>query len=42
MLGIFVIQRLQGDSKQSAGGEKFHVKYIWQSLTDWHTYVGRK
>ncbi|KAF8196442.1 MFS general substrate transporter [Pholiota molesta] len=37
---IFVIQRLQGDSKQSAGGEKFHVKYIWQSLTDWHTYVG--
>ncbi|KAF8182589.1 MFS general substrate transporter [Pholiota molesta] len=36
----FVVQRLQGDSKQSAGGENFHVKYIWQSLTDWHTYVG--
>ena len=37
--GVFVIRRLRADMQFSAGGEKFEVKYIWQSLKDWKTYV---
>ena len=25
--------------QHSAGGEKFHIKYVWQSLLDWKTWV---
>ncbi len=35
-----IIRRLQADGRHSAGGEKFRLKYIWQSLTDWQTWVG--
>jgi MFS family permease len=35
----FVIRRLKDDQKLSADGESFHMKYVWQSLTDWKTYV---
>ncbi|KAI9060609.1 MFS general substrate transporter [Trametes sanguinea] len=31
---VWVIRRLQADMKFSAGGEKFKMKYVWQSLTD--------
>ena len=34
-----VIRRLQSDSQHSAAGEKFKMKYIWQSLSDWRTYL---
>ncbi|KAF9569886.1 MFS general substrate transporter [Agrocybe pediades] len=36
---LFVVQRLQEDMKLSAAGESFHTKYIWQSLSDWKTWV---
>ncbi|KAJ3548320.1 hypothetical protein NMY22_g1302 [Coprinellus aureogranulatus] len=36
---VFIIRRLQGDSKQSAAGEEFKSHYVWQSLKDWKTYV---
>lgn len=34
-----VIRRLQRDSQHSAAGETFKMKYIWQSLSDWKTYL---
>jgi hypothetical protein len=37
--GVFVIRRLKDDMQFSAGGEEFKVRYIWQSLRDWKTYV---
>ncbi|KAI0091669.1 MFS general substrate transporter [Irpex rosettiformis] len=36
----FVVRRLQGDDRFSAGGEELRMKYILQSLTDWKTWVG--
>lgn len=36
----FVIHRLQEDDRFSAGGEELKMKYILQSLFDWHTWVG--
>ncbi|KAJ3550419.1 hypothetical protein NM688_g5080 [Phlebia brevispora] len=36
----FVIRRLQQDDQFSAAGEKLRMKYIWQSLLDWKTWVG--
>ncbi|CCL99558.1 uncharacterized protein FIBRA_01576 [Fibroporia radiculosa] len=38
---VWVIRRLQADSKFSAGGETFKFKYIKQSLTDWKTWLAR-
>ncbi|KAJ3558531.1 hypothetical protein NM688_g873 [Phlebia brevispora] len=35
----WVISRLQDDMKFSAGGEKFKIKYVWQSIKDWKTWV---
>ena len=34
-----VIGRLQEDDQFSAAGEKLKLKYIWQSLVDWKTWV---
>ena len=34
-----IIRRLQEDSQHSAAGEKFEMKHIWQSLSDWRTYL---
>ncbi|KAG1757702.1 major facilitator superfamily domain-containing protein [Suillus lakei] len=36
---VFVIRRLRDDMQFSAGGEEFKVRYIWQSLKDWKTYL---
>ncbi|KAK7468766.1 hypothetical protein VKT23_003267 [Stygiomarasmius scandens] len=36
---VFVIRRLQEDMRMSAAGEKYNKKYIWQSLSDWKTWV---
>ncbi|EMD42007.1 hypothetical protein CERSUDRAFT_90608 [Gelatoporia subvermispora B] len=36
---VWVIRRLQADLKFSAGGEIFTMKYVWQSLSDWKTYI---
>jgi len=36
---VWVIRRLQADMKYSASGEKFSIKYVWQSLSDWKTWV---
>lgn len=35
-----VIRRLQKDDQYSAAGETLKLKYIWQSLLDWKTWVG--
>lgn len=37
--GVFVIRRLRADMQFSAGGEQFKIKYVWQSLKDWKTYI---
>jgi predicted MFS family arabinose efflux permease len=34
-----VIRRLQVDDQYSAAGEKFRMKYIFKSITDWKTWV---
>ncbi|EIN14101.1 MFS general substrate transporter [Punctularia strigosozonata HHB-11173 SS5] len=36
---VYVIRRLREDMQLSAGGEQFKVKYIWQSLKDWKTWI---
>ncbi|KAI0080273.1 MFS general substrate transporter [Panus rudis PR-1116 ss-1] len=36
---VWVVRRLQEDMKFSAGGEKFKMKYVWQSLADWKTWL---
>ncbi|TFK88000.1 MFS general substrate transporter [Polyporus arcularius HHB13444] len=36
---VWVVRRLQADSKYSAGGESFKAKYVWQSLADWKTWL---
>jgi hypothetical protein len=36
---VFVIRRLKADSQFSASGESFQMKYVWQSLSDWKTWV---
>ncbi|KAF9244581.1 major facilitator superfamily domain-containing protein [Melanogaster broomeanus] len=36
---VFIIRRQRADMRFSAGGEKFHLKYVWQSLQDWKTYI---
>ncbi|KDQ63397.1 hypothetical protein JAAARDRAFT_121105 [Jaapia argillacea MUCL 33604] len=36
---VFVVRRLQDDMRHSAGGEKLKLKYIWQSLVDWKTWI---
>ncbi|KAH8922657.1 MFS general substrate transporter [Atractiella rhizophila] len=35
-----VIHRLQADQQFSAAGEGFRWSSVWQSFTDWKTYVG--
>ncbi|KAF8892211.1 major facilitator superfamily domain-containing protein [Infundibulicybe gibba] len=35
-----VVRRLQGDDQFSAAGEKLRMKYVWQGLLDWKTWVG--
>ena len=37
-----IIRRLQKDCQHSAAGEKFEMKYLWQSLSDWRTYLASK
>ena len=34
-----VIRRLQNDDQHSAAGENLKIKNIWQSLSDWKTYL---
>ena len=36
----FVIRRLQGDDQFSAAGEHLRMKYVWQSVLDWKTWIG--
>ncbi|KAG8763222.1 hypothetical protein FRC11_005333 [Ceratobasidium sp. 423] len=36
----FVVRRLQSDDQFSAAGEKLRVKYIFQALKDWKTWLG--
>jgi len=37
-----VVRRLQSDNQHSAAGENLKMKYIWQSLSDWVTYLTSK
>jgi len=36
---VYVIRKLQDDLRFSTE-EKFELKYVWQCLTDWKTYLG--
>ncbi|KAI1793868.1 MFS general substrate transporter [Ganoderma leucocontextum] len=36
---VWVVRRLQADMKFSAGGESFKMKYVWQALSDWNTWL---
>ncbi|KAJ7716417.1 hypothetical protein B0H14DRAFT_3171076 [Mycena olivaceomarginata] len=36
-----VIRRLQSDDQFSAAGEALKWKYIWKSLLDWKTWIGK-
>jgi len=36
---VFVIRRLQDDAQFSAAGEEFNMRYVWQSVFDWKTWV---
>ncbi|KAF8912987.1 major facilitator superfamily domain-containing protein [Gymnopilus junonius] len=36
---LFVVRRLEDDMKLSAAGESLKRAYIWQSLTDWKTWI---
>ena len=40
--GVFAIRCLRADMRFSAGGEQFKMKYVWQSLKDWKTYIASK
>lgn len=35
-----VIRRLRLDNQASAGHEDFHMKYFWQAVKDWKTWLG--
>jgi sugar phosphate permease len=35
----FVIRRLQNDSQFPADGKGFQIRYVWQSLSDWKTWL---
>lgn len=39
IVGVWVIRRLQADMKFSAAGESFNMRYVWQSLRDWKTWI---
>lgn len=34
-----VVRRLQADDQFSAAGEQLKLRYIWQSLADWKTWL---
>jgi len=36
---VYMIRSLKEDMRFSADGEKFDLRYLWQSLTDWKTFV---
>jgi hypothetical protein len=38
-VGVYIIRDLKEDMRFSADEEKFELKYLWQCLTDWKTYV---
>jgi len=35
-----VIRRLKADQQHSASHEGFQMKYVWEGLSDWKTYLG--
>lgn len=37
---IVIVSRLQGDCQNVPAEEKLQIKHIWQSLSDWKTYLG--
>ena len=38
----FIQQKLKDDGQFSVSGEKFNIKYVWQSLKDWKTWISSK
>ncbi|TFK56973.1 MFS general substrate transporter [Heliocybe sulcata] len=36
---VFIVRKLQEDQQFSAGGEKFKLKYVWDSLKDVKTWI---
>jgi hypothetical protein len=41
-VGVCIIRELKEDMRFSADEERFKLKYMWQCLTDWKTYVARE
>jgi hypothetical protein len=40
-VGVYIIREFKGDMRSSADEEEFKLKYLWQCLTDWKTYLTR-
>jgi len=41
-VGVYIIREMKGDMQFSADEEKFKLKYLWQCLTDWKTFISRR
>ncbi len=41
-VGVYIIRELKDDMRFSADEDKFKLKYLWQCLSDWKTYVTRR
>ena len=38
----FIMQKLKDDGQFSVSGEAFSIKYVWESMMDWKTWVSSK
>src|SRR5580698_9353282 len=41
-VGVYIIRELKDDRPFDGDKEKFKLKYLWQCLTDWKTFVSRR
>ena len=41
-VGAYIVRQLKDDKIFSADEEKFKLKYLWECLTDWKTYVSSR
>lgn len=38
----FIMRRLKDDGQWSVSGEAFNIRYVWDSWSDWKTWVSSK
>lgn len=41
-VGVYIIREMKGEMLFGTDEEKVKVKYLWQCLTDWKTFVSRR